>query len=540
MWDAYVPCLEVLLAQSVLYYNGRIVTLDPRNPSAEALAVSGGWVLYAGTRDRCRSLLGPGAEEVDLSGAWILPGFTDSHIHFTAYARSLREVSLEDTTSLEEAVERVRDRVATLQPGEWVLGGNFDYNRWAARRPPEKGPLDAVAPENPAALHSRDGHSLWANSRALELAGITANSSDPASGHIGRLPDGDEPSGFLQESAQSPVWDAAEQAPRERLTVLLREAFPPALAAGITSIHDFDGTDAIDAYRELHAAGELGLRVYKSIPAAALDSALEQGYHTGEGDEWFRTGPVKIFTDGALGSHSAAMLAPFAGDPGNTGIEVTPPAQLQEMLLKACGGGIACALHAIGDRANRNALDAFERTRREGVGLGLRHRIEHVQHLHADDLPRLAALDVIASVQPIHQTSDMFLADELLGDRARLSYAWRSLLDSGARLAFGSDCPVEPFDPFLGLYAAVTRQREGRPQGGWYPHERLTAEEAVRAYTEGAAWASGEERVKGRLAPGMVADFVLLSENPIECQPDKIPGIQVLATYVGGREVYRA
>ena len=527
------------MPRSVLFQNGRIVTLDPRSPRVEALAVVDGRVLFAGDRGRCRSVLGPGPEEVDLGGAWVLPGLTDSHIHFTAYARGLDDVKMDDTGSLEEAVEMVRGRVAGLRPGEWVLGGNWDYNRWSARRPPDKRSLDAVAPENPVALHSRDGHSLWVNSRALALAGITEDTPEPDGGQIVRLPGTPEPSGWLLERAGEAV--RAVQDPAEgSLAEAVKRAFPHALAAGITSIHDFDRMEAIEAYRELHGRGELRLRVHKTVPAEHLDWALGEGWRTGAGDEWLRQGPLKIFTDGALGSHSAAMLEPYAGEPDNVGIEVTPPGELREMVLRASEGGIACALHAIGDRANRNALDAFQHVRERGVGGGLRHRIEHAQHLHADDLPRFAPLGVIASMQPIHQTSDMYVADELLGERAELSYAWRSLMESGARLAFGSDCPVEPMDPFLGLHAAVTRQRGGRPEGGWRPRERLSAEEAYRAYTEGAAWASGEEAVKGRLSAGMLADFVLLSENPLECEPDKIVDVRALATYVGGREMHRA
>jgi len=484
-------------------------------------------------------VLGPGAEEADLEGAWVLPGITDSHIHFTNYALGLDDLALDNTTSIEEAVGLVRERVATLAPGAWVLGGNWDYNRWRERTPPGKAALDAVSPENPVALHSRDGHSLWVNSRALELAGITASTPDPEGGQIVRLPESNEPSGWLLEHAREAV-HAVEKRGGGTLVDAVKQAFPLALAAGITSIHDFDGWEAIEAYRALHAAGELQLRVYKTIPVAHLDRAIEQGIHTGQGDEWLRMGPLKIFTDGALGSHSAAMLAPYAGEPENRGIEVTPPKELQELVLCASRNRIACALHAIGDRANRNALYAFQRARDEGAGDGLRHRIEHAQHLDAADLPRFAELGVIASVQPIHQTSDMFVADALLGERVRHSYAWRSLLESGARLAFGSDCPVEPFDPFLGLHAAVTRQRDGQPADGWQPQERLSAEEAYRGYTEGAAWASGEEGQKGRLAAGMLADFVLLSDNPIECAPDKIVDVQVLATYVDGREAYRA
>lgn len=528
------------MARSTLFHNARIVTLDPQNPRAEALAVVDGRILFAGERDRCRSILGPAPEEVDLQGAWVLPGMIDSHIHFTNYARGLRDIALEDTSSLDEALELVRVRAESLEPDEWVLGGNWDHNRWVERRPPDRGALDGVAPGNPVALHSRDGHALWVNSRALELAGLTADTPDPEGGEVVRAPGSRKPSGLLLETACALVYAVVDR-PEQDLAESIAAAFPLALAAGLTSIHDFDGKEAIDAYQTLHAAGELRLRVHKTIPVTHLDWALGEGVRTGQGDEWLRMGPLKIFTDGALGSHTAAMLEPYLTEPDNRGIEVTPPEQLRDLIVRAAGGGIACALHAIGDRANRNALDGFAHARAQGVGEGLRHRIEHAQHLHPDDLPRLAELGVTASVQPIHQTSDMALADELLGpERARTSYAWRSLRESGTRLAFGSDCPVEPLNPFLGLHAAVTRQRAGQPAGGWQPQEKLSPEEAYRGYTEGAAWASGEEQSKGRLAAGMLADFILVSDDPLTCAPETIDGIMVHATYVGGREAYGA
>jgi predicted amidohydrolase YtcJ len=527
------------MGSRTLFHNGHIITLDPKTPRAEALAVLGGRVLHAGGADECRAALGPGHEAEDLRGAWVIPGLADSHIHFTWYARGLREVDVEPTASAEEAAELVRERVAGAAPGEWVLGSGWNFNRWHDRRPPERAQLDRVAPDNPVALRSKDRHSLWVNSRALELAGITAQTPDPPGGKIVRGPGG-EPSGWLLEDARDPVWEAQGRAPQSSLKDLLKEAFPSALALGITTIHDFDGREAIEAYTELRADDELPIRVLKSVPLDSLDWALAEGLRSGQGDEWLRIGSLKIFTDGALGSHSALMLDAYSGEPGNTGVEVTPPDELQELVLRAARGGLSCALHAIGDRANRNALDAFERARREGVGAGLRHRIEHVQHLHPDDLPRLRELDIIASMQPLHATSDMETADALLGDRPLLSYAWRTLQTSGVRLAFGSDCPVEPLDPWLGFHAAVTRQRDGLPPGGWQPHERLSPEEALRAFTEGAAWCSVEERLKGHLARGMFADFVLLGADPLEGPPDKIAETRPLATYVDGREAYRA
>lgn len=529
------------LSDSTLFYNGRILTLDPAHPTAEAMLVRDGKIVLAASRDDCEHAAAAGMMRMNLEGAWVLPGLTDAHIHFTMFAVGLRNVHLEGTRSLDEALRLVAERAQRAQPNEWILGGRWDHNRWNTPVTPDKFSLDRVAPNNPVVLSSRDGHSIWANSLALRLAGVDSETPDPPGGKIARLDTGREPAGLLLENAEDLVRNAVPDITDLAMAEAVEDAWESALRSGITSIHDFDGMNAIRTYRKFRDANSLKLRVYKSIPVAALEWAIDEGIRTGDGDEWFRFGPTKIFTDGALGSHSAAMLEPFADDPTNYGIEVTPPAELQPLLLKASRAGIACALHAIGDKANRNALDAFQRVRAEvPEGKGLRHRIEHAQHVHPKDLPRFAELDIIASMQPIHATSDMYTADRLLSSRRLHSYAWRSLAESGARLAFGSDAPVEPLEPLLGIHAAITRQREGMPSGGWQPEERISAQSAYEGFTRGAAWASGEESIKGCLAPGMLADFVLLSDNPLECDPAAVPDIRVMATYIGGNRVYSA
>ena len=320
---------------------------------------------------------------------------------------------------------------------------------------------------------------------------------------------------------------------RRSLPDLLERAFERALALGLTAIHDFDGVDAIGAYEAFRADEALPFRVYKTVPVTALDWAIETGWRTGDGDVWFRRGPVKLFGDGAIGSRSAAMLRPYLDEPGNTGIEWTSPEDLLRHASRAAGAGIATATHAIGDRANRNVLDMLERL---GPRAGMRHRIEHAQHLAGADVARLQRLGVIAAMQPIHCTCDMELVEAVLPGDELASYAWRRLLDLGTTVVFGSDAPIESLDPLAGIHAAVTRQRaDGTPPGGFQPSERIAAEEALRAYTEGAAYASGDERERGRLQAGMLADFVVLSEDLLAIPPDRIPEVRVLHTVVGGR-----
>ncbi|MDO3702831.1 amidohydrolase [Micromonospora sp. C28SCA-DRY-2] len=511
-----------------VYRNAAIRTGDPANPLAQAMAVQGERLLAVGTEAEVRAAAGAGAELIDLAGAAVLPGLYDAHIHTAQYAQSLDAVDLRDVRSLDEALARVAAHAARLRPGAWLFGGRWDSNTWDPPAQPDRYALDTVCPELPVALPSVDGHTVWANSAALRLVGIDAGTPDPVGGEIVR-DDRGEPTGILRESACQPLRDLMVS---PDLRDQLRAGQEELLALGLTSVHDIDGEDCRAAYLELRAAGELKLRVHKAIPMSHLDAAIAEGRRTGQGDDWFRTGPVKIFSDGALGSHTCHMSEPFAGEHGNLGIAVTPYQELVTLFARAAAAGIAVATHAIGDQANHLVLDAYQAI---GRTPGLRHRIEHAQHLRAGDLARMARLGVVASMQPVHCTSDIDLVDTLLAGHDLASYAWRGMLDAGVPLAFGSDAPVEHPNPFPALYAAVTRTRpDGTPAGGWQPEQRLSMAEALAAHTLGAARAAGEEKRKGVLAPGMLADFIAVDTDPLRESPEAVLRTRVLTTVVGG------
>ncbi len=396
-------------------------------------------------------------------------------------------------------------------------------------------------PDRPVVLTRKDGHSLWVNSLALTRAGVGRETPDPPGGVIDR-DEGGEPTGILREGpAMRLVWQAVGRPGVDLTGSALAEALPEAHRLGLTGIHEIDGREAFQAYQRLRGAGRLTLRVRLFLNPAheLLEPATRLGIMSGFGDEWLKISGVKLFADGSLGSLTALMLEPYEGTADNLGVAVTPPDELRRRVEEAFRSGLTVAIHAIGDRANRICLDLLESTRELWASRGLRPRIEHVQLLHPADLPRLARIGVVASMQPIHCTQDLFLAERYWGARSRYGYAWRSLVDHGTVLAFGSDCPVETPDPLRGLFAAVTRRREdGYPPEGWYPEERLGIEAAVRAYTWGAAFAVGEEDRWGTLRPGNYADLVLLSGDIFRTRPEELLGIRVLATVVGGRLVH--
>jgi len=496
------------------------------------LVAEDGVIVAVGDLDECTAAAGASAERVDLEGGYVYPGFTDSHVHLANAAREMTMVDLRSATSYEQALDDVAHFARNCGPDDWILGGRWSHHGWTPVQWPHRSGLDVATQGRPAALASLDGHSIWANSAALARLGIDARTPDPVGGRIMRDETG-EPTGILQERATEAARQLWATQGDTDLHMLLPAAFERALSAGLTSIHDFDGVDAIEAFSALHADGRLPLRVLKSVPVAHLETAIAAGWRTGRGDTWLRQGAVKIFADGALGSRSAAMIRAYRDEPGNRGIVRTPPDEIAAITELAGRHGIAAAIHAIGDQANRIVLDVFEQQQDLG-GHSLRHRVEHAQHVAEEDLIRFARLGVIASMQPAHCVDDMDMVVDALAPEV-LSYPWRTLLDDGATLAFGSDAPVGPLDPLLGIHAAVSRQDlHALPPSGFQPHERITVTEALRAYTAGPAWASGEENVKGRLAVGMLADFVVLSDDVISTDVHMIPKIQVHRTVVAG------
>ncbi|MBL8055092.1 MAG: amidohydrolase, partial [Anaerolineales bacterium] len=464
----------------LILYNLNAYTLDDRRRRATALAIRDGQIAAVGTEAEARAVV-PYAHLLDLGGRTVLPGLIDAHAHFEWYSLGLRAVDAE-TATLAECLERVRAKAAATPAGQWITGHGWNQNLWGGF--PTAADLDAVAPGHPVYLRAKSGHAGWANTAALRRANLTAGTPDPAGGQIGRDAAG-QPTGLLFEEAMGLIDVHIPPPTEEELADLMRPAMEQAWRWGLTGVHDFDGRRSLAAWQILRERGQLGLRVVKTIRVAYLEHAIALGLRSGFGDDWIRLGNVKVFLDGALGPRTARMLAPYEGEPENTGITVTDPEEFYEQAARAAAHGLAMTTHAIGDKANHDLLNVYARLRDSAAARGgdgaagqpqLRHRCEHVQVLHPDDYPRLGQLNVVASMQPIHATSDMLMADQFWGARAAGAYAWRTQLAAGAVLAFGSDAPVESLNPFLGLHAAVTRRRaDGSPgPDGWYPPQRLS------------------------------------------------------------------
>lgn len=543
----YTEDTEVTLIE-----NARVYTMDREAPHAEAIAMRGGRIMAVGTKEEVGQIGGI-TRRVDAEGRAVIPGLIDAHIHFLAYARSLSRINLDGVASKKEALAQVTEKAQGLEAGKWIVGGGWNHNLWTPPQFPTRHDLDRAAPNNPVYLARKDLHSCWVNTLALQRAHITRDTPDPPGAAIGRDEWG-EPDGMLFESATALARHAIDDA-EEEAADLMRRGFSHLAAMGLVGFHDCEGPDAFEAFQKLDAQGELGMRVVIFLAYSHLDEAIRLGLRTGFGSERLRVGPVKIFSDGALGSKTAQMLEPYEGFPNDKGISTIPQEELERAVMRAAAAGIPAAIHAIGDAANRRVLDAFAKVQGSRLGAEsnnfepgtlnlelreLRNRIEHAQLLHPADIQRFAQLGVVASMQPLHATSDMRAADRLWGERARYGYAWRSLLNAGALLAFGSDAPVESPNPFLGIHAAVTRQDENdQPEEGWYPQERLAVEEAVRAYTQGAAYSAPYlPGVTGTLTPGAAADLLILDRDIFTVEPAEIKGVQPLLTLIGGEAAY--
>ncbi|HZD10231.1 MAG TPA: amidohydrolase, partial [Candidatus Binatia bacterium] len=526
-----------------------IHTLDEDEPLVSAIALREGKVLATSRDDTLRDMLKPGGEAIDLQNWLVVPGLVDAHVHLSWYAEYLHNVDVRPTASAQEAAELVARRAATVAPGTWIRGHGWSQENWPGRSFPTAAQLDALVPDHPVYLTSQSAHAAWANSLALRKAGITAATADPPGGTIARDESG-KPTGVLFETAMSRVSGAIPPPSPEELAERVHAAIARAHRGGLTGIHDFDGALAFRAYQLLQERGDLSLRIVKNIPVDLLDHALALGLRWGFGNDFLRIGGVKTFADGALGPRTAWMIAPYEGEPDNVGICVTDPEEITENVRRASLAGLPSTIHAIGDRAVHEVLNAYETVRREETARGIsppqrRHRIEHVQLIHPDDASRLAELQVIASMQPIHATSDMIMADDYWGERADFAYNIRLQLDSGARIALGSDAPVEPIEPLPNIHAAVTRRRAGGSPGpnGWRSEPNaqrcLTVEEAVHGFTLGPAYAAGVEDRLGTLRAGYFADLVVLDRDIYDVDLMAILETDVLGTMVSGKWVYR-
>jgi predicted amidohydrolase YtcJ len=523
-----------------ILHNVHIRTLEVSMPTASVLVIDRERIIAVGGAGLLEQF--PFAEKTDLGGRFVLPGLTDAHIHLQGYALGLQKVDCE-TGTREECLRRVAERARVTPPGEWILGHGWQQNDWGGEFP-TAAQLEAAAPGHPVYLTAKSLHAGWVNSAALKLAGITDMTPDPEHGRILRDAHG-KPNGILLEKAMDLLDQALPEVSLAKVIAAIRAAQPILWKMGLTGVHDFDQRLCFMALQVLHQSRELKLRATKSIPLELLPQAHELGLRSGFGDDMLQIGSVKAFMDGALGPRTAAMFQPYETEPDNRGLLNMDGEQLFEIGRQAVDSGLSLAVHAIGDRANHEALDAFEQLRNYEHEKNLppfRHRIEHVQVLHPDDAARLGKLGVIASMQPIHATSDMLAADKFWGERSSLAYAWRTQLVNGAVLAFGSDAPVENPNPFPGLHASVTRHRpDGTPSPqGWYPAQRLSRSEAWQGFTTGAAYAGGMEDRLGKLSPDCYADLIVLEQDPFTCEPDLLLKMQSSATMVNGEWVWQA
>jgi hypothetical protein len=518
----------------------------------QAVASANGRILAAGSDEEIRTYRGPNTQEIDLKGRLAVPGLADSHAHFVEGGFQLLALHLKDAGNEEEFVRRIAVKASTLPPGTWMKGGNWDEEAWASEKLPTRGLIDPVTPRTPVFISRYDGHAGLANSLALKLAGVTRDTPDPAGGVIVRDPKSGEPTGILKDTAQVLVMKVIPPPSERETEEALRTAFKEAARVGLTSVQDitvssdsWNGsfTGEIQLLRRAELEGWLSCRIYAITPIAQWKKLAEAGISHGMGSDFLRLGGLKAFADGSIGSRTAWMSHPYADDAENSGLPMplmVPPSMIEEIARNADNAGMQLCTHAIGDRAISEILDAYEKVGGQNPAAH-RFRVEHAQHTREEDFVRFRKLGVIASMQPYHAIDDGRWVEKRIGqERARSSYAWKSMLNAGAVLAFGSDWPVAPLDPLLGIYAAVTRATlDGKNPGGWYPEQRLTVEEALRAYTQGCAYASFQEKDGGTISPGKFADLTVLSEDLFQIPPERIKDTRVDITIVGGRVVYK-
>jgi hypothetical protein len=552
---------DILRGADLVLMHGKIWTGEPASPPgakptpakfAQAVAIANGRFLAVGNDEQVQDYVGPNTQVIDLQGRLAVPGLIDSHAHFIGGGFHLLEIDLKNARSEEEFTRRIGDKAKTLAPGRWLLGGGWDEQAWAPAKLPTREMIDAVSEKNPVFLSRYDGHAALANSLALNLAGVTRATPDPVGGVIVRDARTGEPTGIFKDAAQDLVTKVIPSPTEAEMTEAFRAALQEAARVGLTSVQDitvdedsWNGsfTGEIQLLRRAELEGWLSCRFYEIIPIARWGRLRDAGLSRAMGDDYIKLGAVKGFADGSLGSATAWMFEPFSDDPSNRGIPLplmNPPAKMEALASGADQAHIQLCIHAIGDRANAEILDIYERLG-GGNAPAHRFRIEHAQHLRAQDFARFGKLGIVASMQPYHAIDDGRWAEKRLGhERARWSYAWRSMLDAGAPLAFGSDWPVAPLDPILGIYAAVTRATlDGKHPEGWFHEQRLTVEEALHAYTQGSAYAAFQENEKGSIAPGKLGDVVVISDDLFTIPPAKIKDARVVITIVGGKIVYQ-
>jgi predicted amidohydrolase YtcJ len=523
---------------SLAIVNARVWTGDLRRPWADAVAVEGAHIAAVGSSAEIRKLAGAGARVIDARGAMVVPGFIDSHVHFIEGGFALQSVKLRDAKTKAEFIQRIGDFAKTIPAGTWILNGDWDHENWGGELPTRQW-IDAVTPNNPVWINRLDGHMSLANSAALKAAGVTRDVKDVSGGTIVRDAAG-EPTGVFKDNAMGVVDRAVPPAGAEMTDRALRAAMQHVNEQGVVAVHHMGGWGDLAAFERAHAARALTTRIYASVPLSSWKRLSDTVTARGIGDDWVRIGGLKGFVDGSIGSHTAAMLEPFTDAPNDRGLMVNSEADLFAWASAGDKAGLQLLIHAIGDRAIRVLLDIFERVARENGPRDRRFRIEHAQHIAPADMARFGALGVIPSMQPYHAIDDGRWVDRVIGaERSKGTYAFKALLDTKASLAFGSDWFVAPPTPLMGIYAAATRRTldEKRP-GGWVPEQRISVEDALRAYTAGAAYAGFAEGTRGVLKKGMLADITMIDRDLTQIAPETIRDAKIVRTIVNGKVVY--
>src|SRR5438128_1390811 len=530
-------------AANLIIANGNIRTMDRNHPTAEAIAIHGNRIIAVGANDEIRKLAGANTKVIDAKGQLVLPGFNDAHVHFMSGGSQLSSVDLRDANTPQEFAERIRDFAGKLPKGRWITGGDWDHERWPDAKLPTKDLIDRYTPDTPVFVNRLDGHMALANSLALKLAGVTRETKDPPGGVVVRDSKTGEPTGILKDAAQNFVWKVFPAPSFEEKLAAARAATNHAASLGVTSVQDMSAGADVGVYQALLDRGELKNRIYAVWPLPRWENLARTGVRAHFGSAMLRTGGLKGFADGSLGSTTALFFEPYRDAPNTSGIaadEMFPENAMLERVRGADRAGLQVIIHAIGDRANDTILSIYEQVERDDGDRDRRFRIEHAQHLRPQDIPRFARDRVIASMQPYHAIDDGRWAEKRIGyERARTTYAFRSLLDSGATLAFGTDWTVAPLDPILTIYAAVTRRTlDGKHPNGWIPEQKTSVEAAVRAYTVGSAFAEFQENEKGTITPGKLADIVILARDIFKIDPKEIEKVKVVMTIMDGRVIY--
>jgi predicted amidohydrolase YtcJ len=532
-------------AADLIIRNAKIWTVDSARPEAEAVAVLGDRIVAVGSNQDVGTWRGPNTRVIDGEGKRLLPGFNDAHVHFATGGAGLEQVQLNDATSLQEFVRRIGERAGKTPKGEWILGGTWDETKWNPPQLPTKESIDPVTGDVPVAVGRYDGHMILANSVALRLAGITAQTPDPAGGEIVRDAQGN-PTGALKDAAQDLLFKVVPTPSHDQRRRAIERALAHAASLGVTSVQDMNPEYAdIAIYSELLEEGKLTTRIYAAPLIPQVDDQVKIGIRHAFGGPYLRLGALKSYADGSLGSRTAYFFEPFTDQPNNRGLladGMHPISLMRDRMMKADAAGLQLCTHAIGDAAISTILDIYSEIEKAHGPRDRRWRIEHAQHMAAKDFDRFAQLHVIASVQPYHAIDDGRWAEARIGhDRASRTYAFRTFLNHGVRLAIGTDWDVAPLNPMLTLYAAVTRATlDGKNPNGWFPEQKLTEKEAIEGYTMGSAYAEFQDQVKGSITPGKFADLVLLSDDVLTIDPVKVRDVKVLKTWVGGKMTYDA